>query len=334
MVLKEVETYTRRILLVDDDPDSVRILRPFLDAAGYQVEWAQNGQIAIEKMRTWTPHLVLLDVNMPGISGFETLNFLRQREDYVAVIFVSANTRIEDVIRGLDAGADDYVRKPFDIREVLSRVRAKLRIKDLHDQLKAANKKLASLVDIDDLTGLFNMRSVYDRLEREITRSFRFNRAMAVIMMDMDHFKKVNDNHDHLFGSFVLSEIGKIIRNNIRKVDFGARYGGDEFLICLTETTAEGATLFCERLRKSIENYEFVSGEDRETLTASIGVAVLDPQVMIDARSLVRRADQCLYEAKQKGRNCVELYDFLSERDPSKEMPAPSSFRRTSQTHK
>jgi diguanylate cyclase (GGDEF)-like protein len=251
---------------------------------------------------------------MPGISGYETLLFLRSREDYVAVIFISANTKIEDIIRGLDAGADDYIRKPFDIREVLSRVRAKLRVKDVQDQLTAANQKLAGLVDIDDLTGLFNMRSIYDRIEREIVRCLRFSRPMALIMMDMDHFKKVNDNHDHLFGSFVISEIGKIIRANIRKVDFGARYGGDEFLVALTETTKDGAMLFCERLRSTIENYDFTSGPDHERLTSSIGVAILDPQAPTDSRTLVRKADEMLYASKENGRNRVTLYDFSIER--------------------
>ena len=317
----------RKILIVDDDIDSRRILLPFLNQAGYQVETAESGEQAIEKIQQGLPHLVLLDINMPGISGFETLLHLRQKDDYVAVIFVSANTKIDDVIRGLDAGADDYVRKPFDIREVLSRVRAKLRIKDLHDQINAANKKLAGLVDTDDLTGLYNMRSIYDRIDREIIRSVRFGRPMSLIMLDMDRFKKVNDNHDHLFGSFVLAEVGKIIRGNIRKVDFAARYGGDEFLIALTETSKEGAQLFCERLRETIESYDFVSGEDREHLTSSIGVAVLDPTVTVDARTLVRRADEMLYKSKEGGRNRVTLYDFSVERDPS--TPPPSSFRRT-----
>jgi diguanylate cyclase (GGDEF)-like protein len=314
MMSVDETAHTRKILIVDDDADSRQILKRFLLAAGYQVETAEDGQQAIEKMKSNVIDLVLLDINMPGISGYETLLFLRSREDYVAVIFISANTKIEDIIRGLDAGADDYIRKPFDIREVLSRVRAKLRVKDVQDQLTAANQKLAGLVDIDDLTGLFNMRSIYDRIEREIVRCLRFSRPMALIMMDMDHFKKVNDNHDHLFGSFVISEIGKIIRANIRKVDFGARYGGDEFLVALTETTKDGAMLFCERLRSTIENYDFTSGPDHERLTSSIGVAILDPQAPTDSRTLVRKADEMLYASKENGRNRVTLYDFSIER--------------------
>lgn len=327
-MVREGNSEIRNILIVDDDPDSVKVLRPFLEAAGYSVDWAPSGEEAIAEMKSGMPHLVLLDINMPGLSGYETLTYLRQKDDYVSVIFVSGNTKTEDVIRGLDSGADDYIRKPFDVREVLSRVRAKLRIKDLNDQLKAANKKLAGLVDTDDLTGLYNMRSIYDRLDHEIIRSLRFGRPMSVIMMDMDHFKKVNDNHDHLFGSFVLSEIGKIIKKNIRKVDFGARYGGDEFLICLTETAADGAMLFCERLRRAIEDYEFVSGKDRERLTSSIGVAVLDPLVPIDARSLVRKADQMLYNSKETGRNKVSCYDFFVERKPGQKLYDPKGLRK------
>jgi two-component system cell cycle response regulator len=197
---------------------------------------------------------------------------------------------------------------------LLARVRAHLRIKDLTDKLEIANRRLQQLVDIDDLTGLYNMRSVYQKLDNEIARAKRFGRAVGVVMMDMDDFKSVNDSNDHLFGSFVLSEVGKLIGENIRQVDFAARYGGDEFLIALSETTVEGAALFCERLRAVIEGYHFKSPTSAMNLTASLGLAVIEPSAFpnMDAKSLVRAADNALYRAKRNGKNCVKTFDMAS----------------------
>jgi two-component system cell cycle response regulator len=235
------------------------------------------------------------------------------RDEYVSVIFVSAKSNTEDIIAGLDTGSDDYICKPFDPMELLARVRAQLRIKDLTDRLTTANARLQELVDIDDLTGLYNMRSIYTKLDNEIGRAKRYNRAVAVVMMDMDNFKQVNDTHDHLFGSFVLGEVGKIIRNNIRSVDFAARYGGDEFLVALCETTIEGATLFADRLRKVIDGHLFEKDGISMHLTVSMGVAVVQPALQsIEPKSLVRYADHAMYDAKRSGKNKVIPFDMAS----------------------
>ena len=189
----------------------------------------------------------------------------------------------------------------------------KLRIKDLNDRLTAANEKLQELVDIDDLTGLYNMRSIYHKIDTEISRAKRFNRCVGVIMLDMDNFKSVNDTHDHLFGSFVLGEVGKIIRENIRTVDFAARYGGDEFLITLSETTPEGAVRFSNRLREAVQYHLFTNKISAMHLTVSAGVSICAPEMIgMEARSLVRCADQALYDAKRFGKNCVKNYDMAA----------------------
>lgn len=306
-----IEPHERRILVVDDDPDSLEIIAEALNWEGYQVRKSASGTLAKSILQNWIPDLIILDVNMPDLSGLELLKDLRQKNQYVSVMFISGNTSTEAVIAGLDAGADDYIPKPFDPLEMLARVRTQLRIKDLNDQLRAANEKLKELVDIDDLTGLLNMRSVYQRLESELERARRFGRQVCVVMMDMDFFKSVNDGHDHLFGSFVLHEVGKIIKECIRTIDMAARYGGDEFLILLTETSKEGALHFCERLRKSIEITHFKNGKDEIRLTASIGFAITAPgDSGIDARGLVRTADHALYDAKRAGRNCVRLIEL------------------------
>jgi two-component system, cell cycle response regulator len=303
----------RLILAVDDDLDNLKLMELTLLHQGYRVETATSGEEALSRLEKISPDLILLDINMPGISGLEVLAHLRETENRTQVIFVSARAETDDIVKGLDTGADDYICKPFDPIELLARVRAQLRIKDLTERLEAANTRLQTLVDIDDLTGLYNMRSVYQKLDAEIGRAQRFQRAVCVIMMDMDNFKSVNDNNDHLFGSFVLSEVGKLIKESIRQVDFAARYGGDEFLIALSETTVEGAAITAERVRKKIEAYTFTSPTSSMKLTASLGLAVIEPTTQnIDARNLVRYADNSLYEAKRAGKNCVRIFDFNS----------------------
>lgn len=320
------ENKDRKILVVDDDPESLKLVKKALEYEGYQVKTADSGAGAIDALKSWRPHLVLLDVSMPGLNGIETLKLLRERDEYVSCLFVSGKSNTEDVIRGLDTGADDYVKKPFDVLELLARVRSQLRIKDLNDRLQKANAKLKELVDIDDLTGLFNMRSLYKKLDFELERAQRYGRQVCVLMMDMDHFKRVNDENDHLFGSYVLAEVGKIIRENIRKVDFAARYGGDEFLVVLTEIEIQGAKAFAERLRAKIEATHFESDSHSIDLTSSIGFAIASPsEVSVDARSLVRQADQQLYKAKENGRNRVESLQVTSK---EASVPQPELLRR------
>lgn len=167
-------------------------------------------------------------------------------------------------------------------------------------------KNVEKLVDIDDLTGLYNMRSMFEKLEAELERGQRFNHSTAVIMIDMDHFKNVNDNNDHLFGSFVLSEMGRMIRHQVRAVDFAARYGGDEFMIILPQANQEGVETFCERLRTAIEAKLFKNEHYQIKLTASFGYALCNPGAQpISSKVLIRVADFALYGAKNSGRNRV-----------------------------
>ncbi len=302
-----------RVLIIDDDKDNRRMVAKLLTHEGCIVEQAQTGIEGVLLLSEFKPDFVILDINMEGLNGFQTLKIIRQREDYISVIFLTAINGTEDIIRGLESGALDYICKPFNPMELVARVKCQLKFKESQDELREANRKLLSLVDIDDLTGLYNMRSIYDRINNEIERGRRYKHSVAVIMMDMDDFKYVNDNHDHLFGSFVLGETGKLIKRTIRTVDFAARYGGDEFLICLSQTESEGAIKFAERLRKKIAEHEFVNGDDRMFLTASFGCCVIDSgKSILDAQTIVRIADSKLYKAKHVGKNRVES-EFITE---------------------
>ena len=301
----------RRILIIDDDPEIVDVIRKSIELYGYLSNFTYSALEALEIIDNWQPHLIIIDVNMPHLNGIEAVKRLRTKQERFSIIMISGNNEPDEIIAGLDAGADDYIAKPFDPKELVARVRAQLRIKDLNDQLIRSNARLKEMVDTDDLTGLFNMRSLYSRLEYEIARGKRYNRTVCVVMLDIDHFKSVNDGHDHLFGSFVLSEVGKVIKLSTRNIDIAARYGGDEFLIVLTEIDREAVYTFCDRLRMRIEQTLFQNGPDEMTLTLSVGFSITNPlNPDIDAKQLVRVADWALYEAKKSGRNRVCYYDL------------------------
>lgn len=299
---------TKRVLIIDPDPQSREILSEPLCWEGYDVKSVGCESEALSLIDLWVPHVVILEWITPAMTGLSILKQIREKLKTTSCVFVSENSSTEAIIEALDAGADDYIVKPFVPLELLARIRTQIRIRDLHEQLLFANEKLKELVDIDDLTGLYNMRSLYQRLDFELERARRFHRDVSVVMMDIDFFKTVNDGHDHLFGSYVLSEVGKMIRSVTRNVDLPARYGGDEFLVVLTETDQKGALYFCERLRERIEGTVFQSGDDSICLTASLGVATTVLGEVVNGRQLVRRADHALYDAKRAGRNQVAFY--------------------------
>ncbi|MBX2988435.1 MAG: diguanylate cyclase [Bdellovibrionaceae bacterium] len=318
-----------RILVIGSDPGSRETLLEPLRWEMWDARGVSSSEEAEALFDSWRPQIVLLDAN-PDPQGAAWVTNIRGRLPHASVLFISDDSGTDAIITGLDQGADDYIIKPFVPLELLARIRTHLRIRDLHEQLVIANEKLKELVDIDDLTGLYNMRSLYQRLEFEIERGRRFGRDVCVVMMDMDNFKSVNDGHDHLFGSYVLSEIGKIIKANTRNIDIPARYGGDEFLVVLTEVNEEGARLFCERLRKAIAKNTFVSGEDSINLTVSLGFALVQPGEVLSSKELVRRADHALYEAKRTGRDrvCTFVPNNNVHALPVKKIADPASLRR------
>ena len=308
VTLKTAESYLPnheiRILVVEDDVHSQEIIIETLKENQYQVEGAISAKEAMAKMKANKPHLIISDHDMPGMTGLDLLKNLRQKDNYVTLIFVSGRKDTKTIVEALKEGADDYITKPFMFDELLARVETCLRNNAVHRELLEANEKLQEMVDRDYLTGLYNMRSMYKKINYEIRRAKRNKTILSCVMLDMDHFKSVNDGNDHLFGSFVLKEVGEIIKNTIREVDFAARYGGDEYLIVLPEVKPKGAEAFCERMRKNIESYEFKDGLNSIRLTVSIGFTLYNGEDL-DAIDLVRNADNALYEAKDSGRNRV-----------------------------
>ena len=263
------ETGSTRILVVDDVPDNVDILDARLSSRGYQVVTATNGEEALASVADTPPHLILLDVMMPGMDGREVAKRIKEDDSlpFIPIILVTALSEADDVVQGLESGADDYIAKPYNFRELEARVRAMLRIKFLQDELdqknrelELANKRLKKLSITDGLTELFNHRHVHQLLHDEFERSARTGESIAVVMMDLDRFKNINDTYGHPTGDVILFETAQIIQDTAREIDMVGRYGGEEFIAILPETEEASAAAFAERVRAAVEGHVFRDG--------------------------------------------------------------------------
>jgi two-component system cell cycle response regulator len=303
-----------RILVVDDVPDNVEILDARLSSRGYAIVTASTGEEALDRVKEEPPHLILLDVMMPGLDGHQVARRIKDDETlpFIPIILVTALNEAEDVVQGLESGADDYISKPYNFRELEARVRAMLRIKFLQDELdqknrelELANKRLKKLSITDGLTELFNHRHVHQLLHDEFERSARTGEPIAVAMMDLDRFKSVNDTYGHPTGDVILYETAKIIKETAREIDMPGRYGGEEFIAILPGTEEESAEHFAERVRQAVESHVFRDGATEVRMTVSCGVASF-PAPGVDApEALLKAADEALYQAKHGGRNQV-----------------------------
>jgi len=305
-----------RIVIADDDAENARTVEQGLQADGHQTRVCNDGEAAFHLVKSWMPHILLLDVNMPKLTGLEVLKKVRAMTggEYVAVILVTGNSGLDEIVMGLDAGADDYIVKPYRLVELCARVRSCLRVKNLNDALRRANKRLEDAACLDDLTALYNMRYVFKRLGDEVENTKKSKHPLSCIMFDMDFFKTVNDKNDHLFGSHVLREVAQVIQPHLRPTDVAARYGGDEFLVLMPNTAIKDAAELAERMRKALEAHTFKAGQASAKVTASFGVAGVkgsEDLVLFEGKELVRSADSALYAAKKNGRNRTEVYAFL-----------------------
>jgi len=298
------------ILVVDDIPTNIQLLRAYLTSVGYAVEAAKDGQEALEKVVSSKPDLILLDVMMPKVNGFEVCRNLKkeQASSFIPVIMVTGLNEVEYKIRAMEAGADDFVTKPFNRLELLTRVKSLLRIKQLYEELENAKERLRQLSITDGLTGLYNHRYFKEHLDQELNRARRHNLHVSLAMADIDYFKKYNDAYGHPAGDVLLSAVGHLFRDNIRKIDLAARYGGEEFSLVLVETNKHAAAIVAEKIKKLIAEHPFDStnGNGGHRITISMGVATF-PEDASTSDELIKIADDRLYRAKENGRNCVVL---------------------------
>ena len=295
-----------KVLVADDDAVSRRLTEAALQKAGHQVLTAENGRQAWEALQQERYDVAVLDWMMPETDGVELCQRIRRQapEGYLYVILLTAKGQRDDVITGLDAGADDYLVKPLDPDELRARVRAGGRIVELERRLRQANERLGMLASTDELTRLMNRRAILSRLDEEIERADREQTPLSIIMMDLDGFKQVNDEHGHAAGDELLRQACRRLSALVRPFDTIGRLGGDEFLLLLPLAARRDALAIGERLRAAIAHEPFTVGAIAPVqVTASFGAAVVDPHSRADAA--LARADAALYEAKDAGRNLV-----------------------------
>jgi diguanylate cyclase (GGDEF)-like protein len=300
------EKKNQLILAVDDAPNILKAIQYILTKAGYSVLTARDGDEALTLVKRERPALVISDIMMPGLDGYSLCSRLRSERatSLIPFIFLSAKDTVDDRIKGIQTGADGYLTKPFNRDELLALVETVL----------IRHRIYAEQTMKDELTALPNRAYLFKSLDDELARARRYRRDLSVVMLDIDHFKSINDTYGHLFGDRILASLAGTLREEIRRHDILGRYGGEEFLIILPETTGEEAIGLMERCRRKVAEMPYIGNTNSEpvSITISVGITELtgDDHSIED---LLARADRAMYRAKQEGRNRVKIYNFTAE---------------------
>ncbi|OAT79833.1 hypothetical protein A6M21_15020 [Desulfotomaculum copahuensis] len=288
-----------RVLVVEDSPLQRRVIARYLTDQDLDVFTAADGVEALEKARQAPPDLVLLDLVLPGLDGFEVCRLLKEGASTAGtpIVIITSRSSREERIRGLECGADDFLVKPVDRKELLIRTKSLLRRKQLMDTLLNEASR-------DPLTGLYNRRRLAMEMQRELARAKRYNLQLAVILLDVDDFKRYNDTYGHPAGDEVLKELAGLLTVHTREADTVYRYGGEEFIVLMPQTGPEGGMAGAENIRRQVAGHLFGGGGDRPAghLTVSLGVAVF-PEHGENADELLCAADRAMYRAKREGKN-------------------------------
>jgi diguanylate cyclase (GGDEF)-like protein len=294
-----------KVLIAEDDLITQKTFEKNINEWGYEVVTARNGQDAWQALQQDGLRIAILDWMMPKIDGVELCKKVRQRKDskYVYIILLTARGYQDDVIEGLSAGADDYMTKPVNFMELKARLQTGMRIIELEDKLIASQKKTKEFASYDSLTNLWNRASILEFLDEEFEQSLREKKPICSIMVDVDHFKKVNDLYGHLVGDVVLAKIASRLRRSIRRHDKLGRYGGDEILVVLPHSGLNKLREIAERLRLAVAKKKIKTTSGTLSVTISLGCASSEsfPRPSVD--SLIRASDRALYKAKGQGRD-------------------------------
>jgi len=299
------------ILVVEDNPVTRNMLEKILLKAGHEVVSVGNGYKALTLFKKKFFPIVLTDWMMPEMDGLQLSSAIRKdtSRGYVFIILLTAKDSKNDIVSGLESGADDYLTKPLNHAELIARIKTGIRILELEKSLKKANEEIRTLSITDALTGSYNRGYLTERLPQEIKRALRYEHHFSIVLCDIDHFKKVNDTYGHQAGDQVLREFVRCIKGSIRdNIDWVARYGGEEFIIVCPETDTSGACILAERLRNAVCRMVVKTDAKEIDITASFGVTGFDQTIkgeMITPETMINRADRYMYRAKKEGRNRV-----------------------------
>ncbi len=293
------------ILVVEDDQAIAQMIKLILSKQGHSLRHVVDGRQALSVILERQPDLIISDVMMPGMDGFAMAEQLQKSDltKSIPIVFVTAMSQTENLSHGLNLGAVDYITKPFRALELEARVRSALRLKNMQDDLRRANAELTDLAMVDSLTELKNPRFVNEYLAQVLPNSARYGEPLSLLMIDLDHFKKVNDTYGHLVGNDVLKELAGILRLQARQADAVCRYGGEEFLLICPNTPIAAASSLAERLRVAVSCFDFPGVP--WPITVSIGIATYEAKRDRDSNALIARADSALYLAKNEGRNTI-----------------------------
>lgn len=299
------------ILIVDDTPANLHLLNDLLTGHGYKTRPMPNGERALSSIEKSIPDLILLDIMMPAMDGYEVCRRLKADESTknIPIIFISALDEVFDKVKAFELGGADYITKPFQSEEVLARVATHLEIRRLILELESKNVELERLAIMDPLTNIYNRRFFFETAEKEFERTKRYTNPLALILFDIDHFKQVNDTHGHLVGDQVLINLAKLCRETIRTVDILARYGGEEFILLMPDTPLKAAENAAERLREMVAKTNLTDNQIDLTVTISLGVNNWDGTGELDLTAFIDQADQALYQSKEGGRNRVTVFE-------------------------
>lgn len=302
-----------KILIADDSIVSRHLLDATLRKWGYEVLVACDGVEAWNELQKEdAPSIAILDWVMPGLTGPEVCHLVRQRarEPYTYLLLLTSKSLKEDLIEGMEAGADDYITKPFDQHELKVRLRSGTRIIELQQQLLTAREALREQATKDFLTRIWNRSSILEILDRELARGAREDRSVGVVLLDIDRFKSINDTYGHFAGDAVLYETARRLQSSIRPYDALGRYGGEEFLVVLPGCDEAGTFAQAERLRRVLREDPVQIGEADYHMTASFGASSCAPGMNAAGETLIRIADEALYKAKNQGRDRVVFIEL------------------------
>ena len=304
-----------KILLVEDNKAQAKVIMDYLQESGYEVTWVMDGKSAIKTAARNEHDVVLLDLILPDMNGTQICRWLRENEETrgLPIIMLTAKDSLTDKVTGLEAGADDYLLKPYKESELNARIYTCLRTKALRDELSQKNRQLEDLLKevkklaiMDHLTELYNRRYFETVLTREFKKLLRYGFSLSCILLDIDHFKKVNDDFGHRAGDSVLKEIAEILTQSVRDVDTVARWGGEEFIVLLPQSSTEDAQHVASRILGAVSEHKFSDVPNRQ-ITVSIGMANANDPSMDSAEKIISVADSAMYKAKSKGRNRIEM---------------------------